>query len=504
MIAWTLFLVLALAQDAPSQPASPPPTATARDSTGSTAPPPTTAIPREGCVTTECHPGVKSKPFLHGPVRVNGCDGCHKLTDAESHKFEPVRERHEMCALCHTPETPDAPYVHEPFARGECLACHDPHGSTEVRLLRGTRYADACYTCHKDMTAGHDRVHGPASIGACGACHQPHASRLPKLLNVAGRELCLKCHLRVAVDLETLPNVHAPALGDCSVCHDPHATDEKAVLVADPATLCTECHQDVAHTIHEATNQHAAVTTKRACLNCHRPHASANAALLREPVQTLCFECHNQPITLPDGTTLVNMKHVIESGKSLHGAISQRGCVECHEIHGGGHRRLLTNEYPSALYYPFDESAYALCFSCHDRQLVLEAKTTTATSFRNGDTNLHWVHVSKDKKGRSCKVCHDAHAASRDKHIRDEVPYGAAGWKLPIRYQPLPDGGRCGAGCHAPYEYNRVNPVPIRPAPDGAWKGEDLIPGSRADPARPPAGTPPANPGKDQQRLPSR
>ncbi len=452
------------------------PTPPIRDATGSTAAPPSVAIPRQGCVTTECHPGIKSHEFLHGPIRVNGCDGCHKSTDDAKHRFEPVRERHELCGLCHAPEPSTSPFVHEPFAQGECLACHDPHGSSESRLLRGERYVDSCLKCHADVTGAHDRVHGPASVGACGACHEPHASQRPKLLNAEGRDLCLKCHVRIGAEIETSPVVHEPAKGDCSVCHDPHATDQPGLLVSDPATLCTECHQDIAHTMSTATTQHAAVTTKRACLNCHTPHAGKHASLLKADVQSLCFECHNQPIALPDGGTIANMKSIIETGKSLHGAVTQRGCVECHEIHGGGHKRLLTNEYPSDLYFPFSESNYALCFSCHDRQLVLLANTDSATSFRNGDTNLHYVHVNRDQKGRSCKICHDTHAATHDKHIREEVPFGPGGWKLPIKFETLPDGGRCGAGCHAPFEYNRVAPITYPASKTGVWKGEGLIP----------------------------
>lgn len=463
----------------------------ALDATGSTAPAPTREIPRQGCVTPECHPGVKAAKHLHGPIQVNACDGCHKLTDAEAHTFIPVRDKHGLCALCHDTQTQQNGHAHEPFAKGECLACHDPHGSVEPRLLRGERYADTCAECHKDITGAHDRVHGPASAGACGACHQPHVSRFPKLLNAEGRDLCLKCHIRTDLEIEGARVVHAPVLGDCRVCHDPHATNNPAILNSEPKTLCTECHQNIAHAIESATTQHAAATTSRACLNCHTPHAGEHAALLRDDVQSLCFECHNQPVKAPDGTTLVNMKHLIETGTSLHGALTQRSCIECHEIHGGGHRRLLNNEYPSGLYYPFRESSYALCFSCHDKSLVLERTTRWTTGFRNGETNLHFVHVSKDEKGRSCRVCHDAHAATRDKHIRDDVPFGAGGWKLPIRFEPLPDGGRCGAGCHAAYEYNRVAPVAYPPAdPGGAWKGDDLIPGSRAEPKPAPPTTP--------------
>jgi predicted CXXCH cytochrome family protein len=462
----------------PPPPASPP---IRLDPTGSTLPAPRIDVPREGCVTAECHPGIKSRPFLHGPIRVNGCDGCHQLTDAGKHTFTPVRDKHELCALCHAPQTTTDAFTHAPFAKDECLACHDPHGSNERRILRGEKYADSCAACHADITGAHDRVHGPAAVGACGACHQPHTSKLPKLLNASGRDLCLKCHVRTGLELENKRIVHAPLLGDCGVCHDPHATDHTAMLLEDSVKLCTQCHQDIAHTMETATTQHAAVTTKRACINCHNPHASDHASLLRQEPAQLCLECHNQPITLPDGSKLINMKKLLETRKSLHGAVTQRGCVECHEIHGGGHRRLLVNEYPSDLYFPFSESAYALCFNCHDKQLVQEATTTSSTGFRNGTTNLHYVHVSKDKKGRSCKVCHDAHAASQAQHIRDDVAFGPSGWKLPIKYKSLTDGGSCGGGCHAPYEYNRINPVKYQGLPPAdAWKGEDLVPGSRA------------------------
>ncbi|MCB9847549.1 MAG: hypothetical protein H6814_03950 [Phycisphaeraceae bacterium] len=452
------------------------------DSTGSTAPAPTVAIPRTGCVTAECHPGVKDYPALHGPLRVNGCNGCHEVADDTTHTFRYRAERAEMCALCHVTDPDEAPFVHAPVASGECLSCHNPHGGQGIRLLRGTRYADACANCHEDVTGAHDVVHGPASVGACGACHEPHSSQHPRLLRAEGRELCLTCHIRTGLEIESRAVLHEPMQGDCLVCHNPHATENPAILNRPAEALCEECHQDIAEATHNASVQHAAVTTNRACLNCHTPHAGDHASLLREDVKELCFECHDQPVEMPDGTRLVNMKELIESGKSLHSAITERGCAECHDIHGGGHRRLLTNEYPSDLYYPFEETAYALCFSCHDGQMVTLEQTTNATGFRNGTENLHYVHVTRDKRGRSCRVCHDAHAANREKHIRDSVPFGPAGWELPINYEPLPGGGRCASGCHSPFEYNRDDPRTYpQSLPEEDWKGVNLIPGSRID-----------------------
>jgi predicted CXXCH cytochrome family protein len=459
---------------------------------------PTTVTPREGCVTADCHPGVKAKPFLHGPINANACDSCHTLKDAAAHTFNMARPKEQLCAFCHTSaESASGPgtSIHQPFAEGECLSCHDPHGSREPAILRGQNYADSCNSCHKDVTGAHDSVHGPASAGACGACHQPHVSRFPKLLNANGNDLCFRCHTSTARQIKSKLVVHQPvAKGDCRVCHAAHATDQPAMLNEDPAKLCTSCHQDIASKMEHATTQHAAVTSKRSCLNCHTAHAGDYPKLLREPEINLCLECHNTTISLKDGGSILNMKAVIEQGKSLHGAIAAQSCAACHDIHGGERRRLLVNEYPNEMYLPFTESAYALCFNCHDKNLVMQKETTAVTSFRNGQTNLHFVHVNRQDKGRSCRTCHDSHAATRDRHIRDEVPFGPMGWRLPIKYEALAGGGKCGAGCHAAFEYNRTTPVVYPDQKGGTWKGVDLPAPTEKPP--PPPDLPPQDPAK--------
>lgn len=442
--------------------------------------PPTTAIERGGCVTTDCHPGIKQHSFLHGPVFVDACDSCHTLSDPAAHRFDATRGRQDTCSFCHVIEAPEGEHVHAPYALGDCLSCHDPHGGVVPSLLKGTRYAESCDQCHSDVTKGLELVHGPAAAGACGACHRPHSSAVPGLLVDQGRSLCVRCHVSTGIEIERLGVVHEPATGDCRVCHDPHATSHRAILNEAPVALCTGCHAEVAHAV-SASRQHDAVTKDRSCLNCHAAHASSHPVLMKKPVTALCFECHDKPIKMEDGSTLANMKAIIEDGRSLHGPVAQNDCTACHDIHGGEHERLLTRHFPSAVYYPFSENAYALCFSCHDRQLALLERDDRVTGFRNGDRNLHFVHVNQDRKGRSCKVCHDAHATSRDHHIRDSIPFGPAGWELPIGYQPAPQGGSCQSGCHTPYAYDRVNPV-VYPEikPDESWRGVDLVPGGGA------------------------
>lgn len=472
--------------------------------------PPTTDIPREGCVTAECHPGIRDHEVLHGPINVHGCDSCHRLADVEAHRFEPTRPESEMCSFCHTAEVPDEHFRHAPFAEGKCIACHDPHGGDGPRLLRG-RYQDICKSCHQDLAGDHEVVHGPVSAGACGACHEPHAAPNRQLLAASGRELCLRCHVTIGIKISSMPVVHEPAHGNCEVCHDPHATDSPSILNAQPSDLCIQCHEHIGTLMENATTQHGAVTTVRACMNCHDPHAADRPRLLRDDPKALCFECHDQPIELDDGTHLMDIRSIIESKKSLHGAIARSSCVTCHDIHGGGHQRLLVSEYPNKLYYPFLETGYALCFSCHDKQMVLLEETAEVTAFRNGTRNLHFEHVNRDKKGRTCRICHDAHAADRERHIRDAVPFGPAGWMLPIKFERTDDGGQCAAGCHRAYAYDRVEPV-VYPseAPEEDWKGDDLVPGTRAEPppeepADEPEGDPPRpqseEPGDEQDEL---
>ncbi len=113
--------------------------------------------------------------------------------------------------------------------------------------------------------------------------------------------------------------------------------------------------------------------------------------------------------------------------------------------------------FPKEFYKPYATESYAICFDCHNKDIALDKVTTKLTNFRNGDVNMHFLHVNKEK-GRSCKACHEVHAGSQEKHIRKEVPFGGS-WKLPINFTKASNGGTCVVGCHKPKTYDRVSPV---------------------------------------------
>jgi len=260
---------------------------------------PTYEVDPAGCVTADCHVDVKAYKILHGPVNVNTCDACHRLTSAKAHTFELAREKADLCTYCHEFDTGMLPVVHKPVMTGECLGCHNPHGGTDNRMIREAGTAQLCGRCHESVTYGKKSLHQPVQTGQCDACHRPHASKYPKLL--------------------------------------------------------------------------------------------------------------------------------------------------------------LLRAFPTEFYQRFSADKYDLCFGCHNEQLAEYERTTDLTNFRNGDRNLHFVHVNKGEYGRTCRACHSTHASKYDLLIRDWVPFGK--WHLPIAFQKTPTGGVCETGCHPAFSYDRENPV---------------------------------------------
>ncbi len=256
--------------------------------------------------------------------------------------------------------------------------------------------------------------------------------------------------------------VHEPAKEDCLTCHNAHATDFPMLIKQEPGQLCTTaCHEDIKQAVNDAKYKHSAVTRDRGCVNCHTPHGGDLAKLMKDRPVDLCMTCHDQPITTDDGRVVASVSEVKDPNLIKHGPVADGSCGGCHNVHGSEFAKLLIDEYPATFYQPFDLKSYSLCFECHDKQLVLTPDAGGLTGFRNGDKNLHYLHVNKDPRGRSCRACHSVHASTLALHLRETVPYGK--WELPINYKQTNTGGSCSPGCHQPKAYDRDNPVDYKP-----------------------------------------
>lgn len=399
------------------------------------------AIAEEGCVTAKCHATLLQGTTVH-PV-AESCEGCHQSV-ATPHPqkgkqtFSLMQEPPDLCYTCHE-QFGTKKVVHPPAASGMCTTCHNPHSSDQPKLLREPM-KDLCGTCHADHI-DFKFLHGPVSAGDCTACHAPHESDNESLLLKQGEELCVTCH----VDMEDVlkkKNVHPALASGCTSCHNPHGSDHPKMLPDEGPQVCFLCHPQIGDKVNDSPVVHAAIFAEKGCATCHSPHASDNEKLLLEPVKEMCTTCHDSII--PKNATV------------LHGPNNDGKCNRCHDPHGSQYETLLVGEFPSDVYVPYTDTEYGLCFSCHKRDLLEYPETSFATNFRDGERNLHYLHVHNKQKGRSCKLCHSFHGSPNPKLIADSVPFGK--WNLPLKFVKTDTGGSCAPGCHKPQSYDRKSP----------------------------------------------
>jgi predicted CXXCH cytochrome family protein len=305
-------------------------------------------------------------------------------------------------------------------------------------------------------------VHGPVAVGACIVCHKPHSSSEPKLLVQDAKSLCLTCHAEVQAKGEEGMHMHGALEQGCTRCHDPHASDHRFQLRESAPKLCLQCHQEKFDQITaDAKVVHGAVTAEGGCTVCHEPHSSRLESLQRGTQPGTCLVCHDKTLKSAQGGEIANMAALLKANPDWHGPIREGACTACHNPHAGKNFRMLTEDYPPQFYAPFQIDTFKLCFKCHIPDLVLKASGQGLTQFRDGDKNLHWLHVNQEK-GRTCRACHEVHASKRPAHIREAVPFGTSGWLLELNFEQTAEGGRCSPGCHVPRSYDRGRPSPPR------------------------------------------
>ncbi|MCG3125017.1 MAG: hypothetical protein GIKADHBN_03533 [Phycisphaerales bacterium] len=304
----------------------------------------------------------------------------------------------------------------------QCTSCHDAHNNVNGNfLVMNNDQSQLCLSCHQVGTTsitGHQQ---------CSACHQPHtAPSGPYLLRAATvSQTCVSCHdgsvagaANIAGDLNKPwvhdtnspvdPPGHMSEHTSCSSCHDPHTMQPGAGR---------------APSVHPSFGKIAGMSASGSFVN--------NASYEFE----VCFKCHGmnsniQP-TVPRQITATSMlaqfspsavsSHPVEAPghnnqvPSLKPGWTTGSMVYCSDCHGsdsgskgggsgpdgthGSHNGpLLTARYDTEDYTTESASAYALCYTCHDRNSILSENS----SFKG-----HRKHIVKERT--PCAACHDAH-----------------------------------------------------------------------------------------------
>ena len=364
------------------------------------------------------------------------------------------RQGQVQCTSCHDPHSESNVPGEKNFlvksSRGStlCDSCH------QLPYWRSTPAA------HQASFAS--LVAAPTSLGltgynnvgeaACAACHQPHGAGGARLVrNERGTNedrLCLQCHNGRVASTDLLSEMSRPYAHTLMNSGPSGHDEDEGPLV--PGRSLPE--------ISAGTLRHVA------CVDCHNPHAAyrqstsaprAAGSLLGawgidrhgvrvDPVNfeyEICFKCHgdsaNQPQsrgpTPPETTrravTEVNLRRVFDlSSPSFHpvegpgrgGSVpslippmSAGSIIYCGDCHGSGVRggvrgphgsnypHLLAGNYSTLDRTPESPAAYALCYGCHSRDVLLSSRSSFPA---------HRAHVVG--QATPCSVCHNAHGIS--------------------------------------------------------------------------------------------
>jgi predicted CXXCH cytochrome family protein len=340
----------------------------------------------------------------------------------------------------------------------QCTSCHDPHSDANGAFLVQNNYASAlCLNCHNPTfwAASAHRNSGrtwngmgrnpwphtsqPTVAGnGCESCHAPHhAGTHQRLLNLpVAEDNCLVCH-NGSVAAQNLarefnkPSVH-PVLTTSSL----HDEAEAVIIYKTRHAACVDCH-----------NPHAANATSALAPNASGALAAVKGVdisgnLLGQVTREyeLCFRCHADspnkgPLPVLRQWPETNLRlQFAAANASFHPveAIGKNGqdasliapwrtgsllyCTDCHNNdqgpgaggagpngpHGSQYAPLLERNLLLQDFQPESYAAYALCYKCHSRDVVLNDR-------------LHGQHVRDQKT--ACSTCHTPHGVQNQTRL---------------------------------------------------------------------------------------
>ena len=158
----------------------------------------------------------------------------------------------------------------------------------------------------------------------------------------------------------------------CDNCHSIHAGADKSSKVKDP-DVCYSCHKNIRAQGNKQSH-HPLREGRIKCGSCHNVHGSFGPKMVRaDSVNDLCYKCHAEK----------------RGPYAFEHPPVQENCLNCHEIHGSNHTKLLIRKIPF------------VCQSCHTATGHPSRPYTNFHSFGGPAT------AQKNKfYARSCLNCH--------------------------------------------------------------------------------------------------
>jgi hypothetical protein len=259
---------------------------------------------------------------------------------------------------------------------------------------------DLCFTCHDGDPAGSD-IAGEFAKGTNGSSIFHHPVKDSE--QTPGRSVeCVDCHNPHKARPD---NKHAGATG-IDLAGDPVGPGTTNPRDVTQIEVCFKCHGDTFNQSRPGTSNKRLdfQTTNSAFHPVAGPGQNQSPNLqaqLRGGLTTastiMCTDCHNNQAT---ADALGPASNSLQGPKGPHGSAQPT---------------IQRAAYWTNLQGPEDWNPdnFALCFLCHDPQVLVEARRFddgAATNFYDDDAdeNLHWVHLvdRTDKARATCKNCH--------------------------------------------------------------------------------------------------
>ena len=381
----------------------------------------------------------------------------------------------------------------------QCTSCHNPHDNTNGKFLVlsnvGGQLCETCHTKYGWSQTSHklssktwngqtpdpwpDSTLSTVSANACQNCHKPHTA--------GSHARLLKSNVEEDV---------------CFSCHNGHVASKN---------IMAEFNKSSIHPIANSTGTHdpseSAVVSARhvECVDCHNPHAAKASGTPAGPLTSVrgvnrlgtevipiayeyevCFRCHadstgkpaaptprvfnNTNVRQEFNTTSTSYHPVVGTGKnstvpSLVTGLTTNSiikCTDCHNNnngpgnngsgpkgpHGSSNAHLLERQYLTQDPTQESQSAYAMCYKCHNRTSILGNQSFPRHNFHITGAGA-MGGMGGGTLSTPCNVCHDPHASNFAKLINFDtsvVSTNSAGRREFISTGTY--AGECYLSCH--------------------------------------------------------
>ena len=248
-------------------------------------------------------------------------------------------------------------------------------------------------------------------VSSCTPCHSSHGVTNTPMLRAAGDEFCLACHSLRSADPQ-----RKRSLGMSTSAHPADIESELRKPYPHRWALCQDCHSvhgvqsNRGGPVEPFTIGQVKASTKRGfdteadlCLSCHGSRGVGGG----DPHDLRALLDPRNPSYHP--LLAVGPARNVPSLRAPLSTDARINCTDCHTNddpngargpHGSRLEGMLGASMNTQEGQPESETAYALCYACHDRQIVLEQDAFPP----------HSEHVVGERI--PCRSCHDPHGAT--------------------------------------------------------------------------------------------